>query len=101
MKKIIYLGMILSVLMVFGCGKESVEDIAKDYVKKQFTLDTAGKIDTSNLTYTVTEDKEGNNATVKVSGTIKYEEQIHLIKENGKWIISKGKIAKAKTKAAH
>ena len=101
MKKIIYLGMILSVLMVFGCGKDSAEDVAKNYVNKHFTLDTAGKLDTSNLTYTVTEDKEGNTATVKVSGTIKYEEQIHLIKENGKWIISKGKIATAKTKAAH
>ena len=101
MKKIIYLGMILSVLMVFGCGKDSAEDVAKDYVKKQFTLDNGGKIDTSNLTYTVTEDKEGNNATVKVSGTMNYKEQLHLIKENGKWIISKGKIAKGKTKTAH
>ena len=101
MKKIIYLGMILSVLMVFGCGKASVEDVAKDYVKKQFTLDTAGKIDTSNLTYTVTEDKEGNSATVKISGTINYEEEIHLIKEDKKWIISKGKIATGKTKATH
>ena len=101
MKKIIYLGMILSVLMVFGCGKDSAEDVAKNYIKKQFTLDTAGKLDTSNLTYTVTEDKDGNNATVKVSGTIKYEEQIHLIKENGKWIISEGKISKGKTKAPH
>jgi hypothetical protein len=101
MKKIIYLCIILSVLMVFGCGKDSVEDVAKDYVKKQFKLDNAGKIDTSNLKYTVTEDEEGNNATVKVSGTIKYEEQIHLIKEKGKWIISKEKIAQGKKKGAH
>jgi hypothetical protein len=101
MKKIICLGMILSVLMVFGCGKDSAEDVAKDYVKKQFTLDNAGKLDTSNLTYTVSEDKEGNTATVKVSGTITYEEQIRLIKENGNWIISKGKIARGKNKTAH
>jgi hypothetical protein len=101
MKKIIYLGMILSVLFFCGCGKDSAEDVVKDYVKNQFTLDTAGKIDTSNLTYTVTEDKESNTATVKVFGTLNYEEQIHLIKENGKWKISKGKIAKGKTKAAH
>lgn len=101
MKKIIYLGMILSVLMVFGCGKDSPEDVAKDYVKKQFTLDNAGKLDTSDLKYTVTEDKEGNNAIVKVSGAIKYEEQIHLIQENGKWIISKEKIAGGKIKGSH
>jgi len=101
MKKIMYLGIILSVLMVFGCGKHSPEDVAKDYVNNQFTLDNGGKLDTSNLKYTVTEDKEGNNATLKVSGTINYEEQIHLIKENGKWIISKGKTAQGKTKAAH
>jgi hypothetical protein len=101
MKKIMYLGIILSVFMVFGCGKSSVEDVAKDYVKKQFTLDNAGKLDTSKLKYTVTEDPEGNNATVKVSGTINYEEQIHLIKENGKWIVSKEKIARSKKKSAH
>lgn len=101
MKKIIYLGIILSVLMVFGCGKSSVEDVAKDYVKKQFTLDNAGKLDTSNLKYTVTEDEEGNTATVIVSGTINYEEQIHLIKENGKWIIGNEKIAQGKKKGAH
>jgi hypothetical protein len=101
MKKIMYLGIILSVFMVFGCGKSSVEDVAKDYVKKQFTLDNAGKLDTSKLKYTVTEDPEGDNATVKVSGTINYEEQIHLIKENGKWIVSKEKIARSKKKSAH
>jgi hypothetical protein len=101
MKKIIYLGIILSVFMVFGCGKSSVEDVAKDYVEKQFKLDKAGKLDTSKLKYTVTEDKEGNNATVNVSGTIKYEEQIHLVKENGKWVISKEKIAQSKTKGKH
>jgi hypothetical protein len=101
MKKIMYFGIILSVFMVFGCGKSSVEDVAKDYVKKQFTLDNAGKLDTSKLKYTVTEDPEGNNATVKVSGTINYEEQIHLIKENGKWIVSKEKSARSKKKSAH
>jgi hypothetical protein len=89
MKKIIYLGIILSIFMVFGCGKDSPEDVAKDYVKKQFTHNKAGKLDMSNLKYTVTENQEGNNATVKVSGTIKYEEQIHLIKEKEKWIITK------------
>ena len=101
MKKIIYLCMILSVLMLFGCGKDSPEDVAKDYVKKQFKLDNADKLDTSDLKYTVTEDQEGNNATVKVSGNIKYEEKIHLIKENGKWIIGKEKIAQGKNKGSH
>jgi len=101
MRKIIYLVIILSIFMVFGCGKDSPEDVAKDYVKKQFTLDKAGKLDTSKLKYTVTEDPEGNNATVKVSGTINYEEQIHLIKENGKWIVGKEKIARSKKKSAH
>jgi len=101
MKKIMSLCIIFSVLMVFGCGKDSPEDVAKDYVKKQFALDNAGKLDTSKLKYTVTEDQEGNNATVKVSGIINYEEQIHLIKENGKWIVGKEKIARSKKKSAH
>ncbi|MGD9277606.1 MAG: hypothetical protein PVG37_03395 [Desulfobacterales bacterium] len=101
MKKIMYLFIILSVLMVFGCGKDSPEDVAKDYVKKQFKLDNAEKLDTSDLKYTVTEDPEANNATVKVSGSIKYEEQIHLIQKKGKWVISKEKIANSKNKGSH
>ena len=34
MKRIIYLGIILSVLMLFACGKASVEDVAKEYVRR-------------------------------------------------------------------
>ena len=101
MKKIMYLCMILSVLLVFGCGKDSPEDVAKDYVKKQFNLVNADKLDTSGLKYTVSEDKESNSAIVKVSGAIKYEEQIHLIQENGKWIINKEKIARGTIKGSH
>jgi hypothetical protein len=88
MRKIIYLGIILSVLMLFACGKATVEDAAKDYVKKQCAFDNDFKIDTSKLKYTVTE-KEGNRATVMVSGAINFDGQLFLVKSGNKWKISK------------
>ena len=88
MKRIIYLGIILSVLMIFACGKATVEDAAKEYVKKQFALDNNVRIDTSKLKYTVTK-KEGNKATVSVSGSINFDGQLFLVKNGKKWKISK------------
>jgi len=88
MKRIVYLGIILSVVMLFACGKSSVEDVAKDYVKKQFAFDNNVKIDTSKLKYTVTK-KEGNKATVSVSGSINFDGQLYLVKQGKKWKISK------------
>jgi hypothetical protein len=88
MKRIIYLGIILSVLMLFACGKTSVEDVAKEYVKKQFAFDNNVKIDTSKLKYTVTK-KEGNRATVSVSGSINFDGDLFLVKQGKKWKISK------------
>ncbi len=88
MKKIVYLGILMSVLMFFACGKASVEDVAKDYVKKQCAFDNDFKIDSSKLKYTVTK-KEGNKATVKVLGTINFDGQLFLVKRGKKWKISK------------
>jgi len=88
MKKVVYLGIILSVLVFVACGKATVEDVAKDYVKKQCAFDNDFKIDTSKLKYTVTK-KEGNKATVRVSGTINFDGQLFLVKSGKKWKISK------------
>jgi len=88
MKRILYLGIILSVLMLFACGKASVEDVAKDYVKKQFASDNNVRINTSKLKYTVTK-KEGNRATVRVSGEINFDGQLFLVKHGKKWKIGK------------
>lgn len=88
MKKFFYFGIVMSVLMLFACGKTKVEDVVKDHVRKQFNFDNAVKVDISKLKYTVTK-KEGNAATVNVSGTINCDGQIFLVKEGGKWRISK------------
>ena len=34
MKKIVYLGILMSVLMFFACGKASVEDVSQGLCKK-------------------------------------------------------------------
>ena len=88
MNRIIYFGIILSFLMLFACGKGSVEDVAKEHVKKQFAFDNNLRIDTSKLKYAVTK-KEGNKATVKVSGTINFDGQLYLVKHGKRWKISK------------
>jgi hypothetical protein len=88
MKRMIYLGIILSVLMLFACGKASVEDAAKEYVKKQCAFDNNVRINTSKLKYTVTK-KQGNKATVKVSGIINFDGQLFLVKQGKKWKSSK------------
>ena len=88
MKKIVYLGIILSVLMLFACSKASIEDVAKEYVKKQCAFDNNVRVDTSKLKYTVTK-KEGNKATVRVSGPISFDGQLYLVKQGKKWKISK------------
>jgi hypothetical protein len=88
MKKVVYLGIILSVLMIFACGKVSVEDAAKSYVKKELAFDNNVKVDTSKLKYSV-EKKEGSRAVVKVSGTIDFDGRLFLVKQGSKWKIGK------------
>ncbi len=87
MKKLIYLGMVVLALTLFGCGKKSVEDVAKDYVKKQLTTDKNASVDTSKLEYKVK--KEGDDkATVTVTGKIKYEAKLFFVKKDKKWEIA-------------
>lgn len=88
MKKVVSLCILMSALMFFACGKAGVEDVARDYVKKQCAFDNDVRIDTSNLKYTVTK-KEDNSATVKVSGSINLDGQLFLVKQGKKWKISK------------
>ena len=100
MKKVMYLVILMSVLMIFGCGKATVEDVAKDYVKKQFSSDNTVKFDTSKLQYAVKEE-EGNKATVTVTGTIDYEGQIFLIREDREWKIDEERVAQSEPDLVH
>jgi len=88
MKKVACLGIILSVLAVFACGKASVEDAAKNYVKKQCAFDNNVNVDTSKLKYSVVKNT-GNRAVVRVSGTINFDGQLYLVKKGSKWTIGK------------
>jgi outer membrane murein-binding lipoprotein Lpp len=97
MKKLIYFAIVMSVLMLVGCGKAKVEDVVKDHVKKKFSSDSNLTVDISKLKYTVTK-KEGDTATVNVSGTIHCEGQIFLVKEGGKWKINQKEPARVSPK---
>ena len=87
MKKLFYFAIVMSVLMLVGCGKPKVEDVVKDHVKKQFSFDSNLTVDISKLKYTVTKE-EGDTATVNVSGIIHCDGRIFLVKEGGKWKIN-------------
>ena len=88
MKRVACMGIILSVLMIFACGKGSVEDAAKNYMKKNLAFDNNVQVDTSRLKYKV-EKKEGSRAVVKVSGTINFDGRLYLVKQGNKWKIGK------------
>ena len=90
MKRIVSVGMLAAVLMILGCAKPKPEDAAKDIVKKQFQSESAVKVDMSKLEYKVVNQSD-TAAVVKVSGTIKYDGIVELVKANGKWQAKKEK----------
>jgi hypothetical protein len=100
MKKVLCLVMILAMAMAWGCAKKGPEDVAKDYVKKQLIANDSFKVNTSQLTYEAVE-KDDGTAVVKVSGTIQFNSNILLVKENNKWIIADESAATAEPVIAH
>jgi len=98
MKKMLCGVMVIAAIMLFGCSKPSPEEVAKDYVKKQFAADYGVKLNTSTLAYKIVKEDE-NSATVTVSGNIYYEEDIKLVKDGGKWML-KSEAAQTKAVAA-
>lgn len=98
MKKMLCGLMAIAAIMLFGCSKPSPEEVAKDYVKKQFTADYGVNLNTSTLAYKIVKEDE-NSATVNVSGNIYYEEDIKLVKDGKKWVL-KSEATQTKTVAA-
>ncbi len=86
MKKILCGVMVIAAIMLFGCSRPSPEEVAKEYVKKQFASDRSIKLHTSTLTYKIVKEDE-NRVTVNVSGNIYYEEDIQLVKDGDKWVL--------------
>ena len=86
MKKMLCGVMVIAAIMLFGCSKPTPEEVAKDYVKKQFASNRSVKLHTSTLAYKVVKEDE-NSATVSVSGNIFYEEDIKLVKDGKKWVL--------------
>ena len=86
MKKMLCGVVVIAAIMLFGCSKPSPEEVAKEYVKKQFASDYNVKLHTSTLAYKIVKEDE-HNVTVNVSGNIFYEEDIELVKDGSKWVI--------------
>ena len=87
MKKAVFVCIGIVMLVFIGCGffgkGATPEGVAEKYIGTKFE-----KIgcDLSGLKYTV--DEKEDKATVKISGNIKYEEKIDLVKKDGKWKIA-------------
>ncbi len=86
MKKMLCGVVVMVTIMLFGCSKPSPEEVAQEYVKKQFASDYGDKLHTSNLAYKIVKEDE-HNATVNVSGNIFYEEDLQLVMDGGKWVL--------------
>ncbi len=86
MKKMLCGVIVIAAIMFFGCSKPAPEEVAKEYVKKQFVSDHRVKFHTSTLTYKIVKEDE-NSVTVNVSGNIYYEEDIKLVKDGNKWVL--------------
>ena len=104
MKRMVCGLMVLGLVAAFGCAKKGPEDAAKSYLEKQIAAKHKGiHMDTSGLSYKVIEETE-DSAKVKVSGTIKVEAEIPLVKKAGTWVIGEKKAAshkKAPASGAH
>lgn len=87
MKKLLVVTVIFAAFLVAGCAKHDPENVAKDYVEKQFKSDQPVKADTSGLKYTLVE-KTDTRATIEVSGTLDVEGKIYLVKEGKNWKIA-------------
>jgi hypothetical protein len=87
MKKAVFVCIGIVMLVFIGCGflgkGATPEEVAEKYIGTKFE-----KIgcDLSGLKYTV--DEKEDKATVKISGNIKYEEKIDLVKKDGEWRIA-------------
>jgi hypothetical protein len=87
MKKAVFVCIGIVMLVFIGCGffgkGATPEEVAEKYIGTKFE-----KIgcDLSGLKYTV--DEKEDKATVKISGNIKYEKKIDLVKKDGEWKIA-------------
>lgn len=100
MKKLIMVCIGFGVLAWVGCGifcgSSSPDQTAEKYVEKKFANI---ECDLSDLNYSTIDEKE-EKATVKISGSIKYQEEIDLVKLDGKWMLADDAIALLKEKEA-
>ncbi len=87
MKKLFVILMAISVFFIVGCGKDSPEGDASEYINKSLAFDKNIILDTSGLTYEVGEEVD-DKAIVTVSGKIKCEGKMGFVKKEGKWELS-------------
>ena len=84
MKKLLVLVVAVSVLFVAGCGTDTPEGDASDYINKSLAFDKNIELDASGLTYEVEEEADGKTV-VTVSGTIKCDGKMVFLKKDGGW----------------
>lgn len=95
MKKLLVIVACVGALALAGCGgNDTPENFGKNYIQKKFENLNCDLVD---LDYKIENETE-DSATVVIEGSIKYKEEIQLIKENDEWKIGKKGSKKA---AAH
>jgi len=83
MKKFIILLSAASVMLLAGCNN-TPEKAAEAHYKKTIKAHSGLKTEAVEVTKI---SEEGEEAVVNVSADLKYNEQLKLVKENGKWVV--------------
>jgi len=83
MKKFVILLSAASLMLVAGCTnspEKAAEAHYKDTIKAHSGLKTEA-VEVTKIS------QEGDTAVVNVSADLKYNEQLNLVKEKGKWVV--------------
>ena len=85
MKKLICVVCCMGMIAVTGCGAfkkgNTPEEVGKKYVEDRFK---GNEFDLSSLEYSIIEQTD-DKSIIKISGMIKFDKEIQLIKEGKNW----------------
>ncbi|MCB9481461.1 MAG: hypothetical protein H6680_06545 [Desulfobacteraceae bacterium] len=84
MKKFVVLMSAASLMLFAGCQKQTPEKAAEAHFKNSIKAHSGLKTETLQVTKV---SEEGDKAVVNVCAELKYNEELNLVKEDGKWVV--------------
>jgi hypothetical protein len=84
MKKFVILMSAASLLIFAGCKNQTPEKAAEAHFKNSIKAAAGLKTETLKVTKV---SEEGDKAVVNVCAELNYNEELNLVKEDGKWVV--------------